>query len=75
MGMTGLNSWSHATYHYLAAGCLLSAGGEENMMKAQKLLGTVPSLLDRRKIGGRDLPTEVFIKHKSRVYSPAFSSL
>ncbi|KLO11975.1 hypothetical protein SCHPADRAFT_876147 [Schizopora paradoxa] len=66
--MKELNNWSHATYHYLAAGCLLSVGNEGSMSKAQELLADVPSLLDRRKIGGRDLPTEVYIKHKISFY-------
>jgi hypothetical protein len=71
---------SHATYYFIAAGkvepkptslkstdfsftgCHLSLG---NVAKAKALLDEVPLLLDKRKIGGRDLPTEVFIRKKS----------
>ena len=35
---------------------------------AQKLLDAIPDLLDKKKIGGKDLPTEVFIK-KKRTYA------
>ncbi|KAG9124801.1 hypothetical protein FRC07_010199, partial [Ceratobasidium sp. 392] len=61
-----LNSWSHATYTFIAAGCYLSLAREkpEFKTKARALLDLVPQLLDRKKIGGRDLPTEVFIQKK-----------
>lgn len=34
--------------------------------KAKELLDAVPALLDKRKLGGRDLPTEVYIKKKCK---------
>ena len=33
--------------------------------KAKELFEQIPALLDKKKIGGKDLPTEVFIKKKS----------
>lgn len=36
----------------------------KNYEKAQKLLDQVPDLLEKKKIGGKDLPTEVWIKKK-----------
>ncbi|KAF4615660.1 hypothetical protein D9613_012532 [Agrocybe pediades] len=56
--ITELNSWSHGTYYFIAAGELGSD------FDAQKLLDVVPDLIDKKKIGGKDLPTEVFIKKK-----------
>lgn len=47
-------------------GCYFSLGDTQ---KAQQLLDTIPSLLERKKVGGKDLPTEVFIKKKCMVYS------
>lgn len=35
-----------------------------NNEKAQALLGMVPGLIEKKKISGKDLPTEVFIKKK-----------
>jgi hypothetical protein len=32
--------------------------------KAQELLDTIPSLLDKRKFNGKELPTEIFIQKK-----------
>ncbi|TFK33083.1 outer membrane protein Iml2/Tetratricopeptide repeat protein 39 [Crucibulum laeve] len=63
--LTELNSWSHATYYFIAAGCHISLG---NMDKAQKLFDTIPDLIDKKKVGGKDLPTEVFIKKKLAFY-------
>ena len=75
---------SHATYYFVAAGelllsislvthltmlpigCYISLGDTK---KAQQLLDTIPSLLERKKVGGKDLPTEVFIKKKCALYS------
>ena len=56
---------SHATYYFIAAGCHVSV---KNYEHAQKLLDQIPELLEKKKIGGKDLPTEVFIK-KKRGYS------
>ncbi|TIB03500.1 hypothetical protein E3P96_01877 [Wallemia ichthyophaga] len=47
-----LNSWSHATYTLLAAGCHLSHAQE------------VPSLLNAKKLGGRNMPMEDFAQRK-----------
>ncbi|TCD67048.1 hypothetical protein EIP91_000610 [Steccherinum ochraceum] len=63
--MTTLNSWSHGTYYFMAAGCHISLKEYE---KAQKLFDAIPDLLDKKKIGGKDLPTEVFIKKKLQFY-------
>ncbi|KAI0664762.1 outer membrane protein Iml2/Tetratricopeptide repeat protein 39 [Cubamyces menziesii] len=63
--MTEINSWSHGTYYFIAAGCYISLGNYE---KAQELLDRIPDLIDKKKIGGKDLPTEVFIKKKLAFY-------
>ncbi|KZT19316.1 hypothetical protein NEOLEDRAFT_1142229 [Neolentinus lepideus HHB14362 ss-1] len=63
--MTERNSWSHATYLFIAAGCYISVG---NRAKAQELLDGVPVAIEKRKLHGRDLPTEVFIKKKIAFY-------
>ena len=47
-------------------GCYVSLG---NLDKAKHLFDAVPSLLDKRKIGGKDLPTEVLIRKKRRYRS------
>ncbi len=36
------------------------------MEKAQSLLDAIPNLIDKKKISGKDLPTEVFIKKNVR---------
>ncbi|KAG6887246.1 hypothetical protein C0995_016642 [Termitomyces sp. Mi166 len=56
---------SHGTYYFLAAGCYISLG---NTTKAQALLDAVPDLIDKKKISGKDLPTEVLIKKKLAFY-------
>lgn len=61
MRMTEINTWSHATYYFIAAGCQWSLG---NFEEAQRLLEATPAQIDKRKIGAKDLPTEVFIKKK-----------
>ncbi|KAG6911431.1 hypothetical protein DXG01_016528 [Tephrocybe rancida] len=63
--VTELNSWSHGTYYFLAAGCYISLGDTK---KAQALLDTIPDLIDKKKIIGKDLPTEVLIKKKLAFY-------
>jgi len=63
--ITEVNSWSHATYTFIAAGCHICL---EDYATAQKLLDKIPSLIDKKKIGGKDLPTEVFIKKKLQFY-------
>ncbi|PCH37913.1 hypothetical protein WOLCODRAFT_135919 [Wolfiporia cocos MD-104 SS10] len=63
--MTRVNSWSHGTYYFIAAGCYISLG---NYKKAAELFDAIPALLDKKKIGGKDLPTEVFIKKKLAFY-------
>ncbi|KAJ3810168.1 hypothetical protein F5876DRAFT_42348 [Lentinula aff. lateritia] len=63
--LTELNSWSHGTYYFIAAGCHISLA---HSAEAQRLLDAIPSLLDKRKMGGKELPTEVLIKKKLAFY-------
>ncbi|KAG2349961.1 hypothetical protein BDR05DRAFT_994923 [Suillus weaverae] len=65
LDITQLNSWSHATYYFIAAGCYFSLKDHD---RAQKLLDKIPGQLDKRKLSGRDMPTEVFIKKKLAFY-------
>ncbi|KAF9651455.1 hypothetical protein BDM02DRAFT_3110516 [Thelephora ganbajun] len=66
MKMIELNSWSHATYHFIAAGCYTHIG---NHKKAQELLDACPALMEKRKLGAtKYLPTEVFILKKLEFY-------
>lgn len=48
----------------MESGCYYSLGNTE---KAQNLLDAIPDLINKKKINGKDLPTEVFIK-KKRVF-------
>ncbi|KAA1469289.1 hypothetical protein DENSPDRAFT_864071 [Dentipellis sp. KUC8613] len=63
--MTELNSWSHGTYYFIAAGCHWQL---KNYEEAQQMMDKIPSLIDKKKIGGKDLPTEVFIKKRLAFY-------
>jgi hypothetical protein len=45
-------------------GCYIALG---NFDRAQELLDGVPAAIDKKKIGGKDLPTEVFLKKKSNL--------
>ncbi|TFK18910.1 hypothetical protein FA15DRAFT_627434 [Coprinopsis marcescibilis] len=65
MKITELNTWSHATYYFLSAGCYFALG---KLDQAQALLNAIPGLIDKKKVGGKDLPTEVFIKKKLAFY-------
>ena len=42
-------------------GCYFSLGNHD---KAQAMLEMVPDVIERKKVKGKDLPTEVFIKKK-----------
>ena len=60
---TSTDNRSHATYYFIAAGCYVSL---HNYEKAHELFEKIPQLIDKKKIGGKDLPTEVFIKKKCK---------
>jgi tetratricopeptide (TPR) repeat protein len=57
-----MNSWSHATYCFIAAGCFVSAGMLDD---AQEILDKLPESIDRRK---RIVSSEVYIKKKVEFY-------
>jgi len=46
---------------HVIAGCYFSLN---DYKKTQELLDTIPSLLEKKKLNGKDLPTEVYIKKK-----------
>jgi hypothetical protein len=46
---------------HVTAGCYFSLN---DYKKTQELLDTIPSLLEKKKLNGKDLPTEVYIKKK-----------
>ena len=52
---------SHGTYYFIAAGCHLAVGDKD---KAQAMMDVILELIDKKKISGKDLPTEVYIKKK-----------
>ncbi|KAG2157029.1 outer membrane protein Iml2/Tetratricopeptide repeat protein 39 [Suillus clintonianus] len=64
LDITRLNS-CHATYYFIAAGCYFSL---EHYDRAQELLDKIPGQLDKRKLSGREMPTETFIKKKLAFY-------
>ncbi|KAG8988923.1 hypothetical protein FRB90_002498, partial [Tulasnella sp. 427] len=49
--MLGLNTWSHATYTYLAAGCYLALRTDEGLRQAEGLFDKLPTLLARKRPG------------------------
>ncbi|KAK1217934.1 Mitochondrial outer membrane protein iml2, partial [Marasmius sp. AFHP31] len=66
--LTELNNWqvelSHATYHFLAAGCYFSARHKD---KDQESLDTVPGSAEKKgrgRVGGKPPPAEVLIFKK-----------
>jgi len=65
INITKLNTWSHGTYYFIASGCHFSLGNHD---KARALLDKVPDLIEKKKITGKDLPTETFIKKKLAFY-------
>ena len=52
---------SHGTYYFLVAGCYTKVG---LLDKAQKLYDSIPALIEKRKIAGKEHPMEVLIKKK-----------
>ncbi|OBZ65787.1 Mitochondrial outer membrane protein IML2 [Grifola frondosa] len=62
---SGLSGVTQHTTSLLPVCCYISLKDYE---KAQRLLDAIPALVDKKKIGGKDLPTEVFIKKKLAFY-------
>lgn len=50
-------------------GCYFSLGDND---KAQAMLDMVPGLIEKKKMGGKDLPIEVFIKKKRECLGSLF---
>ncbi|EJD00336.1 uncharacterized protein FOMMEDRAFT_159009 [Fomitiporia mediterranea MF3/22] len=83
MRMTEVNTWSHAMYYMLVGGtiviinsawtmtnlflvgCYVSLG---DRVKAKELFDKIPSFLDKRKIGGKEIPMETVIRKKLAFY-------
>ncbi|KIJ59698.1 hypothetical protein HYDPIDRAFT_140301 [Hydnomerulius pinastri MD-312] len=61
--LTRMNSWSHATYRFIAAGCYFSI---QDFDQAQKLLDKIPESMKKRR--NRNMPTEVYIRKKLAFY-------
>ena len=60
-------SQSHYTHKYspligMVLGCYLSIVNKE---KADHFFGLIPEYLDKRKYGGKELPTELLVRKKS----------
>jgi thioredoxin-like negative regulator of GroEL len=69
-GWSALASSNCYSSDWTYVGCYISLGNYE---KAQELLDQVPALLEKKKLSGKDLPTEVFIKKRSTLSHPTLS--
>lgn len=63
--LTDMNKWSHATYHFQAAGCYHCLGDYDS---SKAIWAMIPGLLDKKKMGGREIPSETFIRKKILQY-------
>ncbi|KAH7889192.1 outer membrane protein Iml2/Tetratricopeptide repeat protein 39 [Phlebopus sp. FC_14] len=63
LGLLDMNTWSHATYRFLAAGCYFSV---QDYDRAQQILDEIPGSIEKRR--GRIMPTEAYIKKKLHFY-------
>lgn len=57
---------------YFVTGCYFSI---EDYGQTQHLFNTIPTLLERKKLNGKDLPTEVFVKKKRELFNTFVDSL